>query len=195
MSFITGTQAELLWSMPASVTKNTYTSIAAISGVAGTNPVCNIPAGWLLNNNPNPVSRALYLKAFGTIWITSTPTFILSLGMNNTAGATATPAPFGIMTAWTVLTNNVVWTAEAWFTCTAYSTSAVTWQVNGSAVFQNTASGGALSSATVRQDFDTTFSASLDPRLTTYVELFGTWSASSASNTTTVKQMFLWGLN
>jgi hypothetical protein len=27
------------------------------------------------------------------------------------------------------------------------------------------------------------------------VELFGTWSASSASNTTTVQQMLLWGDN
>jgi len=28
-----------------------------------------------------------------------------------------------------------------------------------------------------------------------YVELFGTWSASNAANTTTVQQIFLWGLN
>jgi hypothetical protein len=35
----------------------------------------------------------------------------------------------------------------------------------------------------------------LDPRVTQYVELFGTWSASAAGNTTTLQQMVLWGLN
>ncbi|HYS38244.1 MAG TPA: hypothetical protein VEO01_21710, partial [Pseudonocardiaceae bacterium] len=67
MSFYTGTQAELLYVMPAAVTKNTYTSIAAYSGVAGTNTVCSIPGGWLANETPNPVGRVLLLEAFGTI--------------------------------------------------------------------------------------------------------------------------------
>ena len=198
MSFITGTQVETLFSLPAAVTKNTYTTIATITGVAGTNPVCAIPAGWLLNDSPNPVSRACYLRAFGTIGVTATPTFVMSLGMNNTANAVATPTPFGLYTAatgGTAIINGTTWTLEAWFTCTAYATSTSTWQVNGNVVHNNTASGGALSSGSFRQDFNTTFSASLDPRNATYVELFGTWSASSASNTTTVQQMFLLGLN
>ena len=35
----------------------------------------------------------------------------------------------------------------------------------------------------------------IDPRVVNYVEVFGTWNASAAGNTTTVQQMFLWGLN
>jgi hypothetical protein len=35
----------------------------------------------------------------------------------------------------------------------------------------------------------------VDPRVELYIELFGTWSASAAGNTTTLQQMFLWGLN
>jgi hypothetical protein len=198
MSFFTGTQAELLYTLPAAVTKNTYTTIASITGVLGTNPVCAIPSGWLGNDNPNPVGRSLFLKVFGTIGVTATPTFIMSLGMNNTANAVATPTPFGLYTAatgGTAIINGTTWALEAWFTCTAFATSTATWQVNGNVVHNNTASAGALSSASFRQDFNTTFSAGVDPRSTTYVELFGTWSASSASNTTTVQQMFLWGLN
>jgi hypothetical protein len=47
MSFYTGTQAELIYSLTGSVTKNTYTTAAAITGVAGTNTVCAIPAGLI----------------------------------------------------------------------------------------------------------------------------------------------------
>jgi len=198
VSFVTGTQAELLYNLNASITKNTYTTIAAFTGVLGTNTVCAIPPSWLLFGNPTPVGRSLYLRTFGTIGVTGTPTFVMSLGLNNTAGATSSPAPFGLYTAatgGTAIINGTTWTMEAWFTCTAYATSTATWQVNGNVVHNNTASGGALSSGSFRQDFNTTFSASLDPRNATYVELFGTWSASSASNTTTVQQMFLWGLN
>ena len=104
MSFGSGTQAELIYTLPASVTKNTYTTIAAITGVAGTNTICSMPPGWAINDSPNPVGRSLMLEVWGTI-------------------------------------------------------------------------------------------ASLDPRVQQYVELFGTWSVSNASNTTTVQQMFLWGLN
>ena len=44
------------------------------------------------------------------------------------------------------------------------------------------------------QRFQGTWTA-LDPRVTQYVELFGTWSASNAANTTTVHQFKLFGLN
>src|SRR6266487_1204376 len=89
MSFFTGTQAELLYVMPAAVTKNTYTTIAAITGVAGTNTVCSIPGGFLTNENPNPVGRTLLLEIFGTIATTSAATFAANLNINPTV-ATST---------------------------------------------------------------------------------------------------------
>ena len=46
MSFLTGTQIETLYTLQSAVTKNTYTTQAAFSGVIGTNTVCALPAGF-----------------------------------------------------------------------------------------------------------------------------------------------------
>src|SRR5215471_15061791 len=87
MSFTTGQQAELLYTLTSSITKNTYTTQAAFTGVLGTNTVCNIPAGWLLSGtSPNPVGRALMLQVWGTIGNTAAATFANALGLDPTAG-------------------------------------------------------------------------------------------------------------
>ena len=49
MSFISGTVVEQLYSLTTAITKNTWTTIAAYTGVAGTNTVCSIPPGFFLN--------------------------------------------------------------------------------------------------------------------------------------------------
>ena len=193
MSFTTGTQSELVFSLNAAVTKNTYTTIAAYTGVAGTNPVCSIPAGWLINGGINPVGRALYLKAFGTIANTSAATFANAINVNPTAGTST--GNITINTAYTpTAAVTAGWFLEAWLTCTAFATSTCTFQCNGDVTYNTIASGGAVSTAPSQQVFSGTFTG-LDPRVQQYVELFGTWSASAAGNTTTVQQLFLFGLN
>src|SRR5215475_12455121 len=174
MSFVTGTQSELLYTMPAAVTKNTYTTIAAITGVAGTNTVCSIPAGWLLNVNPNPVGRSLYLNVMGTIANTSAATFALNINVNPTVATTTNN--LAINTAYTPLASTTTgWFLEAWFICTAFTTSAFTLQGNGRVRYENQASGGAVSTGPQCSWFQGTWTG-LDPRVTQYVELFGTWS-------------------
>lgn len=193
MSFTTGTQSELLYTLNASVTKNTYTTIAAYTGVAGTNTVCAIPPSWLINEGVNPVGRSLYLKVFGTIANTAAATFANAINVNPTAGTST--GNITINTAYTPTASVTAgWFIEAWFTCTAFATSTFTLQCNGDVTYNTIASGGAVSTAPSQQVFSGTFSG-LDPRVQQYVELFGTWSASSSSNTTTVQQMFLFGLN
>lgn len=194
MSNYTGTQLELLYSLSAPVTKNTYTTEAAFSGVAGTNTVCSLLPGFFLNDNPNPVGRVLKLKAQGTIANTAAATFAVNLGVDTTPGTKATTnvgvyaatAPTAAVTA--------VWDMEAEFTCTAFATSTMSLQVNGHWTQSATASGAALGTAGLRSDFQGLLT-SLDPRVQLYFELFGTWSASNAANTTTLQQMFLFGVN
>lgn len=193
MSFFSGTQAELLYVLPAPVTKNTFTTIAAISGVAGTNPVCSIPPGFLTNENPNPIGKTLLLEAFGTIANTAAATFAAALNVNPTvATSTGNLAVAGALapTAATVCPFHL----KAYITCTAFATSTATYQINGLWRVESVASGGVPTAAAQCSGFSGSI-ASLDPRVTQYVELFGTWSASSASNTTTLQQMVLHGLN
>ena len=195
MSFITGTQTELLYTLPASVTKNTYTTEAAFSGVLGTNTVCKLRGGYFDNDNPNPVGRSLYLLAKGTVATTSAATLAVNLGFDPTAGTKANAV--GVMSATApVAAITSGWSMEAWYTCTAFVTSQMTLQVNGSWIMEGSASGGAAVATALRTSFSGSISgATMDPRVDNYIELFGTWSASAAGNTTTLQQMLLWGLN
>ena len=193
MSFFTGTQAELLYSLNAAVTKNTYTTIAAFSGVAGTNTVCSIPAGWAASENPNPVGRSLLLEAFGTAATTSAATLAVALNVNPTvATSTGNVSVAGALAPTAAVT--CPFHLRAYMTITAFATSTMTLQINGIWQMESVASGGVPTTTRVGSGFSGSI-ASLDPRVTQYVELFGTWSASASGNTTTLQQMLLWGLN
>lgn len=195
MSFIGGTQVELLYSLAAPVTKNTYTTTAAISALAASANVATIPGGMLAVQDPNPVGRAFYLKAAGTIANAATGnTFFPSLVLSTTPGTSLNPIAIYPTTAPTASTT-CQWEMEAWITCQAAGLSGgTTFQVNGNWHQGIVASGLAITATSLWAQFAgnlTGYSASAP----TYVELFGTWSGSSASATTTVQQMFLFGLN
>lgn len=193
MSFTTGTQAELLYSLTSAVTKNTYTTIAAFTGVLGTNTVCSIPAGWAAMDNPNPVGRSLLLEVFGNTATTSAATLAVALNVNPTAGtSTGNISVAGALAPTASVT--CPFHLKAYFTITAYATSTMTLQINGTWRVESVAAGGVPTTTAQCSSFAGTI-ASLDPRVQQYVELFGTWSASAAGNTTTVQQEFLWGLN
>ena len=194
MSFVTGTQAELLYTLTSAVTKNTYTTQAAFSGVLGTNTVCAIPANWLMSGtNPNPLGRSLLLDVWGTTATTSAATLAVALGLDPTAGTINQSITVAGALAPTAAVT-CPFRLQAYYTCTAYATSTATYQVNGQWRVESVASGGVPTTAAQSSAFTGTH-AGVDPRATNYVELFGTWSASAAGNTTTVQQMFLWGLN
>ena len=193
MSFLTGTQAELLYSLSAPVTKNTYTTEAAFTGVAGTNTVCKLPAGYFLNDNPNPVGRSLYVVVRGTIANTGAATFAVNFGIDTTAGTKANSTTVFAASTPTASTT-AGWKFEAELTCAAFATSTFSFQVDGTWTQEATASGAALGTGA----FSTSFSSLLtgiDPRVDLYLELFGTWSASAGGNTTTVNQFKLFGQN
>lgn len=193
MSFVTGTVTELLYSMPAPVTKNAWTTIAAYTGVAGTNTVCSIPAGWFLNGGPNAVGRALELEVWGTIQNTAAATFANAININPTV-ATST-GNIAMNAAYTPTASvTAPFRVLARMTCTAFTTSQMTLQCNGDVLYQSVASGGAPTTTSQQSGFTGTWTG-LDPRVTQYLELFGTWSASSASNQTVVQQMRLFGCN
>jgi hypothetical protein len=195
MSFLTGTQAELLYSLAAPVTKNTYTTQAIFGPLAASAAVPKV-AGGFFSENPNPLGRALYLKAMGSIATTSAATFAPVLALDTTPGTIlatwnlalyAASAPTAAITA--------QWDLDVWITCTAFGEVAgMTLQVNSKWNQDTIASGGLPSAAGWTAQSAATFTG-LTPATTYYPELLGTWSASAAGNTTTLQQMFLFGLN
>lgn len=196
MSGYTMTQAEVLYSMPAPVTKNTFTSNAVISAPATTSPVAKIPGGYF-QENPNPIGRCLYLQAFGSLGNVSAATFSPGICLNTTAGTISTPAamPFYSATA-TTSGITVQWQCQVWFTCTAFGeTAGMTLQVNGQWSQSTVAGGtGAGNASGISGQFASTVTG-LTPATPYYVEMCAAWGTSSASNTTTIQQMFLFGLN
>jgi len=195
MSFITGTQIEQLYSLTGSVTKNTYTTEAAFTGVVGTNTVCTLPANYFSNDTPNPVGRTLYLTARGVIGNVSAATFAVNLGFDavaGTKGGTGGGSTSVMAATAPVATFTAPWEFHCWMTCTAFATSTFSLQVNGNWVMEGANSAGAAVATALRTGFQASVTG-LDPRILLYLELFGTWSASSASNTTTMHQMLLFG--
>lgn len=193
MSFITGTQVEQLYALPAAVTKNTYTTQAVFGPLAATAPVPRVPGGFF-GESPNPLGRSLYMKAMGTIATTSAATFAGALGIDTTAGTIANSITMFAATAPTASVT-AQWDLDVWITCTAFGeTAGMTWQVNGKWTQASVASGGVLNATAWYGSFASTVTG-LTPATTYFLELFGTWSASAAGNTTTLQQMFLFGLN
>lgn len=191
MSGITGTQSEMLYTLSSAITKNTYTTEAAFTGVLGTNTVCKLPGNWLLNDVPNPIGRVFVLDVHGTIANTAAATFAVNLGFDTTAGAKTNSTTVYAATAPTASVT-AVWHCHAKYTVTAFATSTYSVQVNGFWTQSATASGAALGSAGLRTDFQNSITG-ISPTVDMFIELFGTWSASNAANTTTVQQMFLEG--
>src|SRR6266852_9091168 len=188
VSFITGSQDELLYSLPAPVTKNTYTAQAVLSvpAATGTAPLCVVDANYF-RSVPNGVGRGLYLKAKGTIATTSAATFTGVLGLDATPGTLANSVTYWPILAPTAATT-CLWDLEAWYTCQQVGGNAgLTLQVNGE-YRQSVVATGVLSTAPQSV-------TAMDPTKALYVELWGTWSASAAGNTTTLQEMFLFGLN
>jgi hypothetical protein len=190
MSYLYGSNTELIYSLNAPVAKNTYTAAAPISvpAAAATQGRAVVPTSFW---GAQPAGKSLFVHAAGTIATTSAATFIGQIGLNPTPGTLANP-----VTYWPVLAPTAavtcLWDLEAWYTCTTGG-AAGAFQVNGRYTCSVVAA-GVLSAAPQEVKFQASLAA-VSTEAPFYVELFGTWSASAAGNTTTVQQMQMFGLN
>ena len=192
MSGYTMTQSEELNVLPAAVTKNTYTTQAVISvPTASTLPHCIVP-GKFFGSVPNGVGRALYLHVEGTIANASAATFTGVLGWDTAQNTLANSITYWPILAPTAATT-CLWNLDVWYTCQQTGSAGLTLQVNGR-YEQSVVATGTLSTAPQIVKFQTSLTG-INAEVDAYIELWGTWSASSASNTTTIQQMLLAGLN
>jgi hypothetical protein len=193
MSGYTMTQAEVLYGLPAPVTKNTYTTQAVFSAPAATADVASVRAGYW-QGGAEGLGRPIWLHAEGTIATTAAATFQGVLGWDPTPGTLGT----NIATFWPTLAptaaTTCLWFLDAWITPTQIGAlNGLSIQVNGRLQMSVVAT-GVLSSAAQTVQFQGAFTG-LNPASAAALELWGTWSASAAGNTTTLQQMALFGLN
>lgn len=191
MSFYSGIPSELLYSLPAQVTKNTYTTQAVMSAPTS-EAVAVVPANFF-GGNPNRIGGALFLQAAGTLANTGAATFNMVLGWDPTIGTLGST----LATPWPTLAPTASTTCQWWLyaliTASAVGPAGLTLNTSG-ALRVTVGASGVLETANQEIMFYNQVTG-LVSTAQAAIELWGTWSASSASNTTTLQQFVLAGLN
>lgn len=196
MSFYTGTSVELLYASTAPGTaKNTFTTEVQINDTAGMGVQCHLPADFWFPNKPNSIGRGIRVVARGILSTTGTPTFTFTVRLGAAGSITAAIAlGSAAITTGSGVTNQA-WEFEGDFILEAIgaaganSTGRGTGQMQGGGLaspFNFPLWGGAASPGTV---------ATVDTSITNYVNFNVACSASSASNTVTLQQLLVYGLN
>lgn len=191
MSWTTGTQAEALSANTANgAAENTFTSAQDIGPTTGAG---YLPANFFLPTYG--VGKSVLIKAFGVISTTGTPTFAMAVSLNTTQG---TYNSGGVLATTAAVTQgsgetNVPWELEVIAVCTGTGGSGTflsdgMWKVypTGTSLIAARCSSSAANPNTA---------VTISTESAYYVELAGTWSASSSSNTITVYQVAVLGLN
>lgn len=204
MSFLTGTQAELLYSMPASGSAVTAAVITVMSGSTAANPAYALPANYFSVQSGTTPGKALLLKGGGS-WATATAarTTAFTVGLDTTAGT------LGITLAKTGTLTTVVQATAAAFDfevlvtmtaqgvgATAGTLNAVGWVEYGVANNAATGTFGTYSSNNAsRFMIGTPQTAVTFNTLTSYyLEVFNTWDATTNAPTTTLTNFYVFGL-
>ncbi len=206
MSFLTGTQAELLYSMPASGSAVTAAVATVMSGSTAANPAYALPANFFSTQGGTTPGKALLLKGGGS-WATPTAarTTIFTAALDTSAGTLSAIVLGKTGTLTTVITSaTAAFDFEIMVTCTAQGVgatagtlNAVGWVEYGIANNAATGTFGTYSSNNAsRFMIGTPQTAVTFNTLTSYyVEVFNTWDATTNAPTITLTNFMIFGLN
>lgn len=200
MSFLTGTNTELIYASTASGTaKASFTTEVAINDTAGMGVQCHLPADFWQPNKPQALGRGIRIFARGLVSSTATPSYTWTVRGGAAAavtgailsGSAALATASGITNApWWFDSGDII--LEAIGAAGANSTirSVGTLLTDGYSAATTTRVyalyGGAATPGTV---------ATFDTSITNYINFNITCTASSASNTITLQQLLVYGLN
>jgi hypothetical protein len=196
MSFITGTVFETIYaSTAAGATLATFTSEAQLNTVATMGAAAHLPPDFWLSN-PSQLGRGIRVVARGILSSTATPTYTINIrsgAFGAGAFTTAILAGTGALTTGTTVTN-AIWELEADIVLTALGGAGAFSTVRGMGTIRSPGLnpvignvwGGGASPGTV---------ATVDTSIVNYINVSAVCSASSASNSITLDQLFVFGLN
>ncbi len=195
-SGVTGTYTEVLFSNRADHTASHTTAVEA-SLLAGTNLQPWIPAMFFDSQH---AGRSLLLEASGVLSTTGTPTIIFQVRFGTTIGsAYLSGTSVGVTAAITTQNGvtNKYWNLLLRLTCTIPGSGTGACTLSGAGKVESPTGFASPFVYPVEPTTpDTgTWTAAMDNSLAQHINLSATWSASSASNTITCKQIWLWSLN
>jgi hypothetical protein len=197
VTFYTGTQAEVLYSMPVSgAALNTSITKTVISATSTTNPAYQLPVGFFPTGSGGP-GRMVRAVCRGTYGCTvSAPTLTLGYYLDVTqasvtsqillAGTGAIPLPAAAVT-------NGAWELEFDIVCQGVG-SAGTLMTAGT-LSLGTAANAATLVATSYMVGAPNAAIAFNNSTPYFLELWATWGTSSATNTIQATQHTIWGMN
>ncbi len=208
ISFLTGTQVELLYAMPVSGPAVTSAAATIMSGDTAANPPYLLPAGYFQQQSGAGPGKSLLLKGGGWATIgTTAVTDIFTVGMNTTAGTLLnTVAKTGTFTTVASVTS-VIFTFEVMLTCTITGSAANAGSINAVGEMHFGAGNNAAAptwgtyGATNTTFFCTTMigtpqtAVTVTPTLAYYIELFNQWNVTTGAPTITLTNFYVFGLN
>lgn len=195
MSFLTGTNMELIYASTAAATaKASFTTEVQINDTAGMGVQAHLPPDFWLPN-PNSVGRGIKVIARGILSSTGTPTYTFSLRAGAAGSTTAA-----------ILLGSAALTTGSGVTNQAFEFQGdIILTTMGAAGANSTIRGiGLLASGGLASPFSYPLygggaspgtAATLDTSITNYLNFNVACSASSASNTITLQQLLVFGLN
>lgn len=199
-SFITGTNTELIYASTAvGIAKNTFTAETALNDEATMGPQAYLPAGFWTPAKTN-LGRGIRIVARGIVSSTVTPTYTFTTRLAASEAAASGPIVLGTAALTTASgIANVPWKLEGDVILEGLGTTSGTATVRGIGELDTigygvaaptkssyAAWGGAASPGTV---------ATVPIKAVNFVTLNVACSASSASNTITLQQLLIFGLN
>lgn len=207
MSFITGTQTELLYAMPAKgaavvAAASTVMTQANAGGVAG--GAYQLPAGYF----SGAAARSLLIKGGGYGSVGSTAdTLTITFNLDTTAGTALAGGLLGGTGAITpVISVSYLWEFELMVTATATGVSAGVLQTIGHLNIGQTATpnaqaptigtwAAASSMNTISLGGVNAGLASVNTQISYFVEAFAAWSATTGAPSITLSNFYVFGLN
>lgn len=191
MSWTTGTQTEALSSNVA--VGSAFSTFTSAQYIGATSAAAYLPANFFLPSYG--VGKSLLVKAFGVISTTGTPNFTMAVSANttqgtyNSSGVLATTAA----TAQGSAITNAFWELEVLISCVSTGASGTFLSDGVFKVYNSstTLTAARCSSSTANPNT----AVSLSTESAYYLELAGTWGTSSSSNTVTVYQVAVLGIN
>jgi hypothetical protein len=202
MSFLTGTQTELLYAMPASASAVTAASQTLLSASTTTNPAYQLPAYFFPNTYG--VGRSLLIKGGGWFTVGSTAvTNVFQVAFDNpTQGTLGTVvAKTGAFTTVASITNGA-FDFEVLLTCTGVGTAATAnavghmhWGPANNAVTVTQSTYSATLSGQPMMIGAPQTAVAFDNSKAYWIELFNTWNVTTGAPTITLTNFFIFGIN
>lgn len=195
MSFLTGTNTELIYaSTSVGTAKASFTSEVQINDTAGMGVQAHLPPDFWLPNQTQE-GRGIRIVARGILSSTGTPTYTFTIRAG-TAGNTSSVILLGTAALTTISgAANNLFELEGDVFLTDIGAAGTNSSIQGvgsvfcgglASPFQYAAYGNAATPGTV---------ATLDTSITNYINFNVACSASSSSNTITLQQLLIFGLN